>query len=80
MHQPTSSGSCCWTTPKADEGRTTTWLTSAFRSRVLIAEVRRPTQSELRGAVEYVVRDLEREWGVSGTAQPRTVWAPAVQP
>lgn len=31
-----------------------------------ISEIRRPTQAELRGAVEYVVRDLEQELGIPG--------------
>lgn len=35
-----------------------TWLSAAFRSRVRILEVRRPTSAELRGAVDLAVRDL----------------------
>jgi hypothetical protein len=42
----------------------TTWLSSALKSRVRIHELRRPTGAELRGAIDFTVRDLELEWGL----------------
>jgi len=45
-----------------------TWLSSAFRSRVRIHEVRQPTSAELQGVIDFAVRDLEVEWGLPAGA------------
>lgn len=42
----------------------TTWMSSAFKSRVRIYQVRRPTSVEVRGVIGFAVRDLEVEWGL----------------
>jgi hypothetical protein len=45
-----------------------TWLSAAFRSRVRIYHIRRPTSTELRRVVEFALRDLEAEWGLPAGA------------
>ncbi|HEY6087416.1 MAG TPA: hypothetical protein VIV84_06750 [Burkholderiaceae bacterium] len=45
-----------------------TWLSSAFRSRVRIHEVRQPTSAELQGVINFAVRDLKVEWGLPAGA------------
>ena len=42
----------------------TTWMSSAFRSRVTIHRIRQPTRAEVGAVVDFAVRDLEAEWGL----------------
>ena len=58
----------------------TTWLSSAFTSRVRIHELRRPTSDELRGVIDLVVRDLEREWRLPAGAFAGVPIAPDAAP
>jgi hypothetical protein len=57
----------------------TTHLSAALRSRLRILEIDRPTSAQLQRAVPFVLRDVEREWGLPAGAlegisvQPRAL-------
>lgn len=57
----------------------TTHLSAALRSRLRILEIDRPTSAHLQRVVPFVLRDVEREWGLPARAldgisvQPRAL-------